>query len=340
MAILKRWGWLIGMIALVGGIGGAAFVLTRGAGESESAASQAAPVYILPQTGPLLNPTDPLMYLVYTPDGTHLAAISQTGEAWVWDYTAGQSPTMHEFSLAPMNFPAAIALSHDGQTVAVGDLRGGAITLWEVGRGRASIILPVESGITSLAFHNTGRWFAAGGLDGGVTVWDLYTQESLITLTDFGGAVNGMVFSADGTWLIGAGADQTVRVWDINSWRAVALLERHDASILSMALSPDGRWLATGSADGVIVIWDLLRLKLERTWLAQSSAVQALSFGDDGRLLVALGADGVGRIWDWQAGDDLTPPALGPLTALTLHPAEPLLFSGNPSALQVIDLAP
>jgi hypothetical protein len=67
----------------------------------------------------------------------------------------------------------------------------------------------------SVAFSGDGKRLAAGDGDGGITVWDLSTGDTLQTLDRHDGYVCGLAFSPDGTRLASASQDGTVLVWDV-----------------------------------------------------------------------------------------------------------------------------
>ena len=107
-----------------------------------------------------------------------------------------------------------MAVSPDGQTLAAGN-RLGTISLWDVARQRAGLLLQ-------------------GGHVGDVL---------------------GVAFSPDGRTLASAGRDQSVRLWDPVTGQEVLTLKGHAAAVNGIAFSPDGTILATGSHDGAIKLW-------------------------------------------------------------------------------------
>jgi hypothetical protein len=66
------------------------------------------------------------------------------------------------------------------------------------------------------AIHPSGRWLAAAGLDGAVTLWDTTTWTVAQTWAWDAGQARSVCFSADGT-LAAAGTDSgKVVVWDLD----------------------------------------------------------------------------------------------------------------------------
>ena len=131
----------------------------------------------------------------------------------------------------------------------------------------------VPADITVLAFSHDGRWLAAGGRDGEITLWDLSAAEqdgviSVQTLADHpppfrswqahDGQVSELAFAPGGETpaLISAGKVDAA-VWDLAP-AAPELLRRfgNGKTLYSMALSPGGETLATGH-EGVIEFWSV-----------------------------------------------------------------------------------
>lgn len=68
--------------------------------------------------------------------------------------------------------------------------------------------------IRVLAFSRSENRLASGAEDGTVKVWDLTTQECLLTLPGPGGTITQLQFTPDGTRLMAVTDEGTFRVWD------------------------------------------------------------------------------------------------------------------------------
>jgi len=171
-------------------------------------------------------------------------------------------------------------------------------------------------GITALAVSADGRWFATGGREGEVIVWETASGEIQSRWTAARLPVAGIAFSADGSsvglvTLDGAcsqarlGDDalspsDTKTAWSVLAGASVQVLQRSPLLYGSTASWNDLR--ARGKPDGTITVTPQNGASV--TWQAHDAAVTALAFTPDG-VLISAGYDGsVGR-WDPRTGKAL-----------------------------------
>lgn len=102
------------------------------------------------------------------------------------------------------------AVAHDGPTLFVYDLAN-------LDRKPKKIMNPAKrKHFGGFALHPSGKWLAAAGLDGAVTLWDTATWTVARTWVWDAGQARSVCFSADGT-LAAAGTDSgKVVVWDLD----------------------------------------------------------------------------------------------------------------------------
>ncbi|WP_432056229.1 NB-ARC domain-containing protein [Streptomyces sp. bgisy022] len=144
--------------------------------------------------------------------------------------------------------------------------------------------------VLSVAVAPDGRWFATGGSDGTVRLWDPVTGTSTATLTGHTGPVMWLAVTPDGTQLTTGGSDGTVRIWDQATEACTATLTPHSSIMTSMALAPDGTWLATtGRHDEPLRIMDLVTRTATTFPTGHSTAVTAMAISPDGTWLVTAG---------------------------------------------------
>lgn len=84
--------------------------------------------------------------------------------------------------------------------------------LFDVKTGKLNRTL---AGGWGLAFSQDGRFFASGGTDGAINLWELDKSTRLASLHGHGPQVEGIVFNQGGTLLASRGFDQTIRLWGI-----------------------------------------------------------------------------------------------------------------------------
>ena len=137
----------------------------------------------------------------------------------------------------------AMALSTTGRRVALAD--GQVIRVYAVASGQNFEVRDLGE-ITPLCFSPDGRFLAAGGAGGQVTVWDAADGSVLSDMRAHLGEVTSLAFSPDGSAIVSAGWDGKIVVADIASGKRLA-----DLLLLSgpgveengwLAIAPDGHY--------------------------------------------------------------------------------------------------
>lgn len=177
--------------------------------------------------------------LAFLDDGNVLAATLWDRRLELYDVSTPSAPrrlwTLRGGPRDPVAY--AVASSADGRLLAVGG-RDGSVTVWRnlptpasPGAVPEATRLEADAGVDptavqGLAFSPNGRFLAAGGRDGSVSVWETGPgmARSLRRLHGEGGhegAVFGLAFDAASSTLASAGADRRVVLWrlaDVLAW--------------------------------------------------------------------------------------------------------------------------
>jgi len=203
--------------------------------------------------------------------------------------------------LAPMTGIQAMAVSADGQRLALSGSFGGefGIRLWEVKTSRELPKLSCAAfAASSLMFTPDDKTLIAGGHNGAIRFWDLATGKERVA-ADAGSqqVFRSAMFLPDGKSLVlaGSGAFQ----WAMDGAALPRRLGTETAALESMALSPDGKLLAC--AGSPVRLWDLAAGREVRWPEGAAPEARSVAFSADGRrLLVATGA--VACEWDVATG--------------------------------------
>lgn len=127
-----------------------------------------------------------------------------------------------------------------------------------------------------VAFSRDGTLLAAGGVSGGVVVWDAASGMEKFRLPVDGQIVD-LVFAADGLTLISAGPD--ILLWSMTDGGHARKVELPPGvKATAMAVSPDGLILAAGLSTGEIAMFDATSLKLLRISKEHEAPVTGLAF--------------------------------------------------------------
>jgi WD40 repeat protein len=183
-------------------------------------------------------------------------------------YSVKQPLTVTSRRLDPKRAGAThrLAFSPDGRFLAVGDITGRELSLWDVEQGKE---LPSPAGlkkqVKGVAFSPDGATLALGLDSGEVRLHRTATGESVRTLTGHAGEVPAVTFTLDGKTLLSGGKDGTVRTWDLASGQERGRFKAHVGGVQLIAVAPGGKALITGgdiiTQDGMITFYhaDLVR---------------------------------------------------------------------------------
>ncbi len=141
--------------------------------------------------------------------GELLVSSSGDRSICVWDLTSGKKRLTlsgHEDQVT------CCAISPDGQLVASGSLDG-TVRTWRVSDGRPLGQLNFPEKVFCLAFSPDGRRIASGSYDRLVSISDISSLETILSLRGHEEWVSGVRFSPDGTHLATCSFDATIRLW-------------------------------------------------------------------------------------------------------------------------------
>jgi WD40 repeat protein len=218
------------------------------------------------------GPYGALRGLVFSDDGTLLAAAQAHGDVWLWHIGTARSGTFKGVRL------------------------GGVASL--------------SKGFSDVSISPDKRWLVATHIDDGVPwVWDLRDTAHAYPLTGPGGGQGSFeahAFLPHGELV--AIDDHAAWVWSGGAQHARLprkLASGSSGKLSSLAVSRDGRTMALGTAEGAIALWSLKDPHHPRRQgqplAGHINNVATLAFSPDGRTLASGGSDSTIRTWD--AGD-------------------------------------
>ncbi len=175
------------------------------------------------------NPTGSMVNLegqraMFSPNGRYLAVFGRENTLRIWDVarrTAG-------VSLALESSPGfSVAFSPDGQilatTAGIEDVEN-AIRLWRTTTGAPlGQCVGHKQSVWAVAFAPDGRSLASSSDDGTVKLWNVATQQELLSTRRSGEVPRSLLFSPDGTVLVGMGSSFGRGVAELRLFRAPSL---------------------------------------------------------------------------------------------------------------------
>jgi class 3 adenylate cyclase len=145
--------------------------------------------------------TASVIAVVVSPDGKHLATMSDDQTLKVWDTVSNKELLSIPTGLTTINFPRFISFSPAGKRLAApaGDH---LVKVWDVASGKVLLTLSGHTDeVLAIAFSPDGTIIATGSADATTKLWNAATGQEVKTLTGQGNEVATLAFSPDGSRL-------------------------------------------------------------------------------------------------------------------------------------------
>jgi WD40 repeat protein len=250
--------------------------------------------------------------VVFSPDGTRIAAADVGGRITVWRLARPNAPVASPFCLGRTTPPSAVdligvltgqvftpaALAFPSDDAVEFVAHDGNVTRWVWETKAEPTVLSRGEGSPVTAAVSDDAGVVAVALDGGVAIERRgASARQTLPLRN----VRAIAVSGDGSTVAAATSDSVV-VWRPGESTRVRTL-RTPPTVRTVALTRSGDAVAVGDSQNAIRVWNLARARGAPTVFAGSSgAVTALGFSRDGSRIVSGSDDGVVRVWVLGAG--------------------------------------
>lgn len=147
----------------------------------------------------------------------------------------------------------ATAIAPDHETVAI-VLSSDFLVIQSLNSGLPEMVVeqPANNAY-ELAWQGEGEMLAMGGINNGVTIWNIIEQQVIAVLDDHGLSTTALEWSPDGTMLAAASGHGTVSVWNTSDFELeMSLSIGIEAS--SLAWSPDSAAIVVGDELGAVTV--------------------------------------------------------------------------------------
>jgi eukaryotic-like serine/threonine-protein kinase len=241
-----------------------------------------------------------VMSLALSRDGKRLVSGSRDGEIRLWSASTGAGILVRA---AHTDVVSDLAFAGDGTLISVSWDR--TVARWN--EPDLELLHRFQAGnewVTSAGLIQGGRWLAALGLDGGLSLLDTATDATLLVVHAYSTGVENLTASDTSGVVAFPSAPRTVEVWKQNGAPGVRIIGSHAGFVQAVAYSPDGTKIASASFDKTARIWDARTGKVLDRLEGFSDYVHTVKFSPDGRWLGALSRDGTLLVWDVSARQD------------------------------------
>ena len=98
-----------------------------------------------------------------------------------------------------------------------------------------------------MAFSPDGQTLAVGSHGGSISLWNVSTGQTRVTLSGHKKWISELLFSPEGQVLTSASGDKTAKVWNTETGNLLASFNEHKSPFMKLSLSAVGRLLSTAS---------------------------------------------------------------------------------------------
>ena len=163
-------------------------------------------------------------------------------------------------------------------------------------KGHTDRVRSVE--FNSVAFNHDDTKIVSGSYDRTIRVWNVDTDECILTLKGHTEYVRSVVFNYDGTKIVSGSDDNTIRVWNVDTCECILTLKGHTDFVNSVGFNHDGTKIVSGSIDKTIRVWNVDTGECILTLEGHKGYVDSVVFNHDGTKIVSASHDNTIRVWE------------------------------------------
>jgi len=244
-----------------------------------------------------------IVSLVFSLDGTQLAAISKTdtgapsyGEVRVWHLS-----DIRKSKAIPVPQANGVAFHPDGHCLAFA-CEDGMVRVWSLEQDKEIHALRLheekdKASAHCVAYTQDGKQLAAGGWYGYVRMWDAQTGKPLWGRCKHHLYTKQIVIHPSGKTAASVGWERSIALWDVDSGENLRHFWGHTADVDAIALDATGRALASAGHDRTLRLFRVDTGQEQNVLRGLPHAMRSLVFHKDSDVVVA--ADGTPEVRFW-----------------------------------------
>uniref|UniRef100_A0A0R3RWJ2 Pleiotropic regulator 1 n=1 Tax=Elaeophora elaphi TaxID=1147741 RepID=A0A0R3RWJ2_9BILA len=175
------------------------------------------------------------------------------------------------------------------------------------------------------------EWFATGGADRIVKIWDLASGKLRLSLTGHVSAVRCCKVSRRHPFLFTGGEDKQVKCWDLEYNKVIRHYHGHLSAVQDLTIHPTIDILITCARDATARVWDMRTKAQVHCLSGHTNTVAAVISQEVDPQVITGSHDSTIRLWDLAAGRSICTLThhKKSIRALTLHPSLFMFASGS-----------
>jgi WD40 repeat protein len=228
------------------------------------------------------------------------------------------------------NHITCLALSPGGRLLIAGSTDH-TLQRWQLPQGKPLPPIYAPAADTrALAFSPSGEFLVAALNDHTLRIFRHDDAQVVKTLTGHRGMVRGLAITPDNRTLFSASFDGSVRAWRFPLGPEQHKLAELQQEWFGLALSADGQHLLASGSQGLLQVWSWPTTEPLHTISTGNSPLLCLTASPSGQLCASAGRDPEILLHNFISGrQHARLSTSAQTTALSIHPNEQLLFSGD-----------
>lgn len=162
-----------------------------------------------------------------------------------------------------------------------------------------------QGGVTSIAVAHGAHFFATGGAEGMVRIWDMLKRQLVSTFKEHRNRVVGLTVLKDDLHVVSASRDRSIITWDLVRECRVHQQTQHVGGINACVINqsnPDAMQMVSVGQDRSLSFWDLMdRDPLQIVKGAHSQECTCADLSSQG-ILATGSKDQTVKLWDFNTG--------------------------------------
>ena len=215
----------------------------------------------------------------FSPNGKLFASKNGNGDVEVWHIPTRESLYTFTRQNLEMDAMLILAFSPNSDTLAISggeDIHlsnihsGETFAKFKIPKKKPNLIDKLKSffgkkhihhKVEAVALTQFERTHLAASRGKIIDLWDIQTQEHILTIKGHKDTISKLAFTTDGTILASGDIGGTIHLWDIPTGEKLTTFKPYASPITQLVFSPDGRTLASTNLHsrfaGTILLWDV-----------------------------------------------------------------------------------